>query len=398
MSNELSTLPSRTAIGLVARREFLNRARSRAFIVSLATTVFLVFVVFGVSKLLDDGPTELTVGVVGPQPSGLSDALADLEDSEDGAISLSDYEKRDTAVADLEDGTIDAVVVDGAEVVVVTLDDDVTGLILPTWQQARVVGGLVDAGADPSVIAEIQTPLVITETTTNGDAQSRQALAFGMTIVLLIAVQVGGSFLMMGVLEETGTKVIEIVLSSIRPRDLLAGKLLGIGGIGVVQVVVMVAAALTASGAFDADVLSVLTPAILIAAVAWFLVGYLLWGSLYTAASSLATGMEDAQSSLTPVTIGVLISYFLAIFASNEPTSLTAQVASWVPFVAPFAMPARMAAVDTPWWEVVGALVLAAATTVGVLRIAERIYLRSVLQVDRRVSWREALIGNGNNR
>ena len=104
-------------------------------------------------------------------------------------------------------------------------------------------------------------------------------------------------------------------------------------------------------------------------------------------------GLPDGVVNLADVVL--MLSYFGAIFAASDPKSTLATVVSWVPLTAPFAMPGRIASGDAQWWEVLGAMGLTAVAAAVVLRLAERIYVRSVIHTDRKLGWREAWVLEG---
>lgn len=389
MSDQLATLDSRTAIGLVAQRELMTRLRSRVFIVGLASSVFLVLAVFGLVRLVDGGPPSLTVGLVGEQPAGIEASVDTRAEGSGGEVALEPFADRAAARTALDAGEIDAFVVAGDEVVVNELSNQIADLIVPPWQQARLADELAGSGASDVTIAAALEPLTVTEVAAD-DREARGTLAFAIVVMLFLAIQVSGAYIMMGTIEEKSTKVVEIVLSSIRARDLLMGKLLGIGVIALVQVVALAATGVAASAAFDSSALGVLDVSMLVSGVLWFLVGYALWASVFAAASSLSTGMEDAQATMTPVSIAILLAYLGAIYTATNPTSTGARVLSWIPPAAPFAMPGRIAGSDVPVWEIVAVFALTTITTYGVVRLAARIYVRSVLQLDKRIGWLDA--------
>jgi ABC-2 type transport system permease protein len=190
-------------------------------------------------------------------------------------------------------------------------------------------------------------------------------------------------------MEEKTTKVVELVLSSIRSRDLLIGKIVGVGVVSMAQVLVLVGATLAAAAVFGASVLPAFDLATVVWGLLWFVLGYLFWGSAYAAAASLTNGPEDSQS-IMPVSVLMVLSYMIGVFGSVDPSS-AGRVASWLPPIAPFAMPSRIVGGEVPIWEAVAVYGLAAVTTAGVVRLAERIYVRSILHLDRRVGWGEAL-------
>lgn len=385
-------LASRRAIALVSRREVRSRLTSRAFTVGLATTVALIFVVFGLGSVFgSDDPAR--IGLVGQQPDGALLGLEQVAELSDTEVELTEFASRADAELAIEEGEIDGAIVDGTDLVVMDGGSGLVALVTPAWQQASLVGALGDAGLDQADITGALTdavPLSVVELDPDPEADEREALAFVSVILLFVGIQLAGAYILMGVFEEKSTKVVELVLSSIRARDLLLGKVIGVGILGVIQIVALAGSALGAATLFGSSAVPSVTVGLLFSGLVWFILGYLLYGSVFAAGASLAPRQEDAQSTLAPVSVLLMVSYFGAIFAANDPQSLLATVISWVPFTAPFAMPGRYAAGEAQWWEVAGSMLLTAAAAAVVLSLAERIYVRSVIHTDRKLGWREA--------
>lgn len=380
-----------SALWLITRREIQSRLLSKAFLVGLSVTVIVIFGIFGIVSLVNqDSP--INVGLVGDAPPGALEnleAIASLQETELEIVELAD----DTAGRQaIEDGDIDGFVVD-QQLVMKEADPVLIALVAPAWQQATLVTELLAAGLSQSEIsgALIEAgQLEIVELDADPDADAKEAVAFISVVLLFISIQVAGAYIMMGVFEEKSTKVVELVLSSVRARDLLIGKILGIGVLGIIQVATLAASAIAAASIFGSSALPALSVELVITGLIWFVLGYMLYGSVFAAGASLAPRQEDAQSTLAPVTVILMLSYFGAIFSASDPDSLMAQIISWVPFTAPFSMPGRMAAGDAAWWEVLGSMAITAVAAALVLGLAERIYVRSVIHTDRKLGWREA--------
>jgi len=158
----------------------------------------------------------------------------------------------------------------------------------------------------------------------------------------------------------------------------------------VIQVLVLATAAIAAARLSGSGSLPVLSASMVALSIAWVLVGYLMYGAIFAAGASLAPRQEDAQNTLLPVTVVLMLGYFGSLFAASDPGSALARVVSWLPLTSPFAMPGRFADGNVAWWEVAGSMTLALAAAAVVLVLAERIYVRSVIHTDRTLGWREA--------
>ncbi len=374
------------------RREMNQRLLSKAFLIAQVTTVGLIFAIFGLVTFLDnDDPVR--VGLVGDQPTNAEMTLEALAEQTETEVEVQTFDSRENAAIAIEEGDLDAAVIDGEVMLMDEVDEEVVQLLTPAWQQASLVDGLRDVGlsnSDVGTALSDAAPLSIEELNPDPDSGPRRAVAGASVVLMFIAVQVAGAYIMMGVFEEKSSKVVELVLSSIKARYLLAGKVLGIAVLGIVQVVLLAGSALAAASIFGSSALPALSASLLGTAVIWFLLGYLLYGAVFAAGASLAPRQEDAQSTLAPVTVILMLSYVASIIAAGEPDGLAAKVVSWIPFTAPFAMPGRIAAGDALWWEIVGSMAVTGVAAVVVLLLAERIYVRSIIHTDKVLSWREA--------
>jgi ABC-2 type transport system permease protein len=200
-------------------------------------------------------------------------------------------------------------------------------------------------------------------------------------LLLYIAILTFGYAVSSGVIEEKSSRVIELLLSTIRARELLAGKVLGIGVVGLIQLVVVAGAGLAvalASGELELPS-STLSTTLLVAL--YFVLGYLLYACLFAVAGAIVSRQEDAQSTTSPMLV-VLIGGYLASFSViDDPHSALATICTLLPPVAPMVVPARAAQDALPVWELALSVALTVAAIALLIRLAGRIYERAVLRV-----------------
>ena len=190
--------------------------------------------------------------------------------------------------------------------------------------------------------------------------------------------------------EEKSSRVIEVLLATVQPRAILAGKILGIGALGLLQLAltaVIGLAAASASGAIELDVGDAGTLAVVLV---WFLFGYLLWSSLYAMGGVMVSRQEDLQSSTTVLTILLVIGYLLAFPAIDDPDGTLAVAASLFPLFAPIIMPLRVALDAASAVEIVASLALLVASIALLVPLGARLYERSVLRMGKPMKVREA--------
>ena len=189
-----------------------------------------------------------------------------------------------------------------------------------------------------------------------------------MTAVLFFGISVFGQMVLTGVLEEKASRVVEVLLARIPARALLAGKIAGIGLLGLAQIGVTALAALVAVAAVHSiDVPAVRGP-VLAWALAWFVLGYALYATVYGALGSLGSRAEDAQAVAGPVMVVMTVAYFASFVTIGQPDSTAARAISYFPLTAPMAMPGRIAMGATAWWEPVFAAALTLAAIAGLVR------------------------------
>ena len=214
-------------------------------------------------------------------------------------------------------------------------------------------------------------PELTTATLHPPDAKTTDAqtlVAYVGSLLLLTSLAIYGQWVVSGVVEEKNNRVVEIILSTVRPRHLLAGKVIGIGLLGLSQLVLVagLAAALLVAGVFDA-------PAGLGGSVAlvipWFALGFALYAVAYAAAGALASRQQNADTAGQPVTYTLLAVYFAGYVAlASDTDGPLANVLTVFPLTAPLVLPARSALVGVPLWEHVAAVVLVLATIYALVR------------------------------
>ena len=191
-----------------------------------------------------------------------------------------------------------------------------------------------------------------------------------------------------GVVEEKASRVVEVVLSTIRPAHLLAGKVIGIGLLGLANLLLTLGIGLAvaqATGALEVDS-SIVGAAAL--ALAWFIVGYAFYACAF--AGALVPRQEELQSSMTPLTLTILVAFFVAFAVLEDPDGTLAHVTAFIPMTAPITMPPRIVTGDAPAWEVAASLVVTIGATMLLIPLAARIYSGGILRTGSSLKLREA--------
>ncbi len=153
-----------------------------------------------------------------------------------------------------------------------------------------------------------------------------------------------GVWVATGVIEEKASRVVEILLSTIRPRQLLAGKIAGIGLLGIVQLACIATFAIALSLATGALELPGTAIGIALVVLAWFVMGFAFYAGLFAVSGSLVSRMEELQNAMVPVNLIIFVSFFISIGgAARTRTRRCRSAASVLPFSSALAMPVRIA-------------------------------------------------------
>jgi ABC-2 type transport system permease protein len=271
--------------------------------------------------------------------------------------------------------------------------DSLLGLIERTAASTRIGGALADAGLTPGEITRIADPSPIPVRTLEApdpNRQSNQAVAL-VAVLLLYGQLFGyGVWVATGVIEEKASRVVEVLLAAIRAKQLLAGKVIGIGALGLLQLIAIAVYAVvlaTAVGAIDVPARAIGAVAL---ALGWFVLGFSFYACLFAVAGSLVSRMDELQNATAPLNLLILASFFISIGALGSPNSTTAVVASLLPFSAALAMPVRIGFGGVPVWQIALSLAAIGASIAVLVPVAGRMYSGAVLRMGPRVKLREA--------
>jgi ABC-2 type transport system permease protein len=382
---------------IVARREFVERARDRGFQVSTAITLLLLVGVIVVSAAFNR-PTSFDLVVVGAGSEVLGGEVrvaADALGFEVKVLALPDRAEAERAV---DAGDADAALVNGDAIVVRDEPpEQLVGLIQAISlrersRQALVAAGLSDDQVDAALL---QRPLPV-EALEPVDARRSESATVAFVGVLLLYGQLFayGYWVAAGVVEEKSSRVVEVLLATLRPSHLLRGKILGIGLLGLLQLLLIGLVALFASNAVGSLEFPSGAIATMGVVLVWFVLGFFFYAGLFAVAGSIVSRQEDLQTTMTPLTILIIASFIIGLSATGDPDSTLAVVASLLPFSSPLVMPTRIVLGDAAPWEVVASLAISVVSTAALIPIATKVYSRALLRPGR-VRIRQVLRAGG---
>ena len=388
-----------SGVRLVAGREIRERVRSKVFRVATVVSAIVVAGIVVVPNLGSDRAPTYDVGLVGRTTPALRDAVENVGGAIGGTVRAEAVESVGAAERALKSGALDLAVIDGASLVV---DDPVASsrlnnrlrLVVAVSEAVRLQVALEASGLDAertrAALAQRQLP--VRALGKPKVSEGKQVGAFFGVVMLFFFLQQYGSWILVGVAEEKSSRIAEVLLSAVRPRQLVAGKVLGIGTVGLIQAIVVAAVGLVASRSVGTAIVSGVDPFILVAAVGWFVLGFAFYGWAYAAAGSLVSRQSEAQAAGFPIAIPLLASYAAASTAltTSEPSSVL-RVLAYLPPTAPLCMP-TLAAMGHA--SATGIALSAAGTLLGALvmaRVAGAVYSNAILRTGKKVKWSEAL-------
>lgn len=382
-------------IWLVARREVRERSRSPAFRAGLALMLIVVVAAIVLPAVTGSGSGTKGVAIVGAAPATLPDAIVEQGDALGTRIEVQRYEDAAAAEQAVRDGDVDVALVEGRRLEWQDEPDErlraaVAGAIQLVALQERAEA----AGIDPEALLALVAPVPVDDVELGLVAERSpddELAAYVMSVLLLMAIATYGNLVLTGVVEEKANRVVEVLLARMPARNLLAGKVAGIGLLGFGQVLLTAVAALVASLVVDSVDLPAVRMSVLVWVVVWFILGYAVFATAYGALGSLASRTEDASSAAGPVTMILIVGYWAAYVAvAEDPEGGWSQLASFVPITAPFAMPGRIALGTAAAWEPVAAVGLTLLAIVGLVLFAGRVYSGAVLHSGAAIKLREA--------
>jgi ABC-2 type transport system permease protein len=378
----------RRGLFLVAGRELREAVRRRTFWIVVALVLAASTAAVVVPRVLDEGPPSYDVAVV----DGSDDLSAQLEavaDSLDVELDLSEADDLRAATKLVADDEVDLAIVVGDEPVIVAKEGRAVDVVAAAQQLVGIqalVERLGEAGVSPS---EVQGALQRSQAKVvhlDEEDASRRGSAAIVALVLYLLLIMLMSQVATGTAIEKANRIAEVLLAIVRPGSLLFGKVLGVALVGFLALGVGLVPPLVSLAA-GGD----LPPGLGIAIAAgapWFILGLVLYLTIAGALGALVERQEEASSVVTPLTILLIASFFVAQTASDTPLGKALAI---FPLTSPIVMPSRIAVGEATVPELVASLVLGAATVVLVVRIGARIYARAIVRTGRRLKVREVL-------
>ncbi|APE33207.1 ABC transporter permease [Nocardia mangyaensis] len=383
---------SRGVWRIVAGREVVVKLRDRNFVISTVVTIVAIIASLAISGFLSSRPDKVEVAITGPETAAVLDTANALAADTDTTFTGYAFPDRAAVEQQVRDDVVDVGLVpvepSGWLLIGKTAEDTDTATYITAAAQQIALQHNADA-AGVSLEQLGRGAAVDYDVLERGavDPGLARIVAFVFAFLFYLASVLFGMSIAQSVVEEKQNRIVEILASAMPLRQLLIGKVAGNAVLAFVQLALFVGAGLAGLAATGkTEQLGQIA-----GAAGWFivffLVGFLALASLWAVAGSLATRSEDLQSTATPLSMLIMIVLFAGIFL----TGTARVVASYVPIMSIVAMPGRLADGTAAWWEPFIALALMAVATYGIVIIAEKIYRRSLMQTQGRLTMRQAL-------
>jgi ABC-2 type transport system permease protein len=379
---------------IVAAREIAVKLRDRNFVISTVVTLVVILASLVLTGFLSSRPDTIDVAIAGSDTSVVLETANTLASNAEADVSFIARPVADRAAVEqsVREDEVDVGLVpadpSGWQLIGKTAEDDnATTYITAAAQQIALQRNAATAGVSLDELA--RGAAVTYDVLEKGsiDPGLAKIVSFVFAFLFYLASVLFGMSIAQSVVEEKQNRIVEILASAMPLRQLLIGKVVGNAALAFAQLALFVGAGLvglaaTGKGAQLGQIAG---------AAGWFivffLVGFLALASLWAVAGALSTRSEDLQSTSTPLGLLIMIVLFAGIFL----TGTARVVGSYVPIMSIVAMPARLADGTAAWWEPFIALALMAIATYAIVVVAEKIYRRSLMQTQSRLTMRQAL-------
>jgi ABC-2 type transport system permease protein len=412
---------------LIIQREYLTRIKGKGFIISTLLAPVVLLAVFLVPLLINnvDSSSSETRYVLVDDTGAIAERMLLMNPNR--------YEIREnTSIAALREETLSGTINGYILLPIGLLDGSRNAELFNTGSGGIILAGEIRDNMRSAVreellartavsdeikaIFEIRPGIDSRRISAEGDSEVNEGVTFIIAYIMGFAIYMAmfsyGALIMQSVLEEKTNRIMEIIISSAKPMELLLGKVIGIVSLGLTQIsiwfvaftgitaVVGPIALMMGGGAPDAATMAgaaATAPAsdfsvpevsfgIWIFFAVFYVLGFLMYGGIFAAVGAAADSPQDAQQLALPIYIPILIPMFLMMLVITDPHSTLAVVSSMIPFFSPILMMGRIAVTDVPLWQSLGSIVLMILTFLSLMWMSGKIYRVGVLMYGKKVS------------
>jgi ABC-2 type transport system permease protein len=402
----------------VIRREYLERVRSKAFIIGTILGPILMGLIMVLPVLImGKGGKLLRVAVLDASGDLQSEVEESLREARRDDEPRFDVRPSGEGAVEGREETLQKAVLDGDLDGYLLLPEDAVdsstasyygrtvsnqrdlGMMRWMVRDLLVSRRLTDAGLDADRVQELTRDMEWRTIRLSEEGEREEEglgilLAIILLMILYTSILMWGQVVMGGVIEEKSSRVIEVVASGVPPTQLLAGKLLGVGAAGLTQFLVwslsLLGISLATAGPLASSLpIPEIRPLVLVSFVAFFVLGFAFYAALYAGIGAAVNTMQEAQNFIFPIIIPLVLGLVCFPVILESPDSTLAVVLSLIPFLTPLLMFLRIVVLTPPWWQITLSLVLMGVAIWGVLWLAGRIYRVGILMYGKKPTFPE---------
>jgi len=388
------------AIRLIAEREIRERVSGRVTRIVTVATAILVVAGIAIPGLVKSSASSTKIGLVGSRSQALAQALERAAKAATVTVRLSHIAGLATARTLLDAGKLDVAIDVGVSSATIEVKQSLSAgtraVIAAAVAQAHFRTALATAGVPLAKVLPAVTPVPLATVVLKpqpADQDARYVAAIFVGLLMYVAIALYGNAVATGVAQEKTSRTAEVLLSAVKPEQLLVGKVVGIGLVGLGQLAIAgIAGLLTNAAVHSAKIpgsVWVLMPAFL----AFFVAGFALYAFALAAAGALVARQEEVQSATLPIIMPLPIGYVITVLAVSSPNATWLRVISWLPPLTPTLMPARIALGTVDWWEYPLVAGIMLASIYAIVRAASAVYAGGLLRGGERLAWWTALRG-----
>ncbi|MCA0981005.1 ABC transporter permease [Exiguobacterium aestuarii] len=365
-----------------------SRIRSKAFVISTALTILFIFGFTNIDRIMSSfEDSEQASALVVTENTALVDTMKSLG-YEDVAMSDITEEEARAGINGGEYGVVAFVNGYDARVISERPEQEFTTILQTSLQQLRNAELIESADVDPAVITALSEPIQLDESylgrggENSDELLSSSALVYVMLMLLYISIITYGSMISTEVTTEKSSRVMELIISTTHPVTHMLAKVSAIGTLALIQIGIFLGFGyVSASGSELATTVieNAGNARAVIYLLVFFLLGYLLYASLFAVLGSLVSRVEESQQMVMPVIMLLVAAFLVAMFGLNNPDATIVTILSFVPFFAPMLMFLRVMLVDVAVWEVALSIGLLIGTIGVTLWIGSKFYRGGVL-------------------
>ena len=391
-------------VWIIAKREYLERVRARSFmIMTILIPTLMGALVFGSSVIKGKGSSHSEIAIVTQDAQFGLDLQAELEGRKDRGITAQVISPPGVDTREVLNGELKSKSLDGY----LWVNPAAAGELRASFEWVprskanaslkNTVGdgvravltreGLTHSGMGASDVSALMQQVELDSRATEDDnTTTALASAGGLFFLMYFVILFYGMNVARSIIEEKTSRIFEVLLATIRPEEMMAGKVIGVGAVGLTQVGIWILAALalTASGIVASGIPFRLTGVEMVFFVIFFLLGYLLYSSVAAALGAMTSSEQELQQMNIFLMLPLIACTTVFYRVITDPDGAISKAFSFFPFCTPLIMYVRIAVKQPPWYEIAISIAVLIVTILVVLWIASRIYRVGVLMYGKR--------------